>query len=68
MFLLAVARRFEKRGGLDAEAAMNAALDAVKLMDAEFGNKDYDWSRMSAIDVADEDMTYWDCGEPDGKN
>lgn len=65
-FLDAVARRFEKRGGLDRKDAMDTALESLRMMEAEFGDKDYDWSRMSAIDVADEDMSYWDYDEPMG--
>lgn len=65
-FIAAVARRFERRGGLDPQDAYQQALDAIKLMEVEFGHPDYDWSRLSAIDVADEEMTYWDHDETAG--
>jgi hypothetical protein len=61
VFLAAIARRFERKGGLDRTAAYAAALDAAKMIEAPFGHPDHDWSRASAIDIADEDMSYWDC-------
>lgn len=67
VFLGAVAKRFMRKGGLDRESAFSAALDAVKGLDAVFGQADFDWSRASAVDVADEEMTYWDEG-PGGEN
>lgn len=59
-FVTAVARRFERRGGVDKETAFLMALEAVAGIGEQFGSPDCDWSRMSAIDVADEEMTYWD--------
>jgi hypothetical protein len=62
-FLEAVARRFQSRDTtLTDSEAVKLAIEAVQAMDTEFGHPDYDWSRTTAIDVADEEMTYWDCG------
>jgi hypothetical protein len=63
-FIHVVARRFALRGGLDKNAAFEAALDMLIMQDEPFGSLDYDWSRMSAIDLADEDMSYWDHDGP----
>ena len=61
VFLRAVARRFMSRcKELDKREAYKAALDALRGQEAEFGHPDYDWSRAAAVDVADEEMTYWD--------
>jgi len=66
-FLRAMARRFMSQcKDLDQREAHKLALDALKGMEAEFGHPDYDWSRASAIDIADEEMTYWDEAEEQG--
>ncbi|NOD65764.1 hypothetical protein [Ruegeria sp. HKCCD6109] len=67
-FLTAIARRFGHRDlSLSKHESYKLALDAVKGMGVPFGHPDYDWSRASAIDIADEEMTYWDeCA--DGSN
>lgn len=65
-FIAAIAKRFIRRGGLDKDAAFEAAIDMLKMQGAQFGDPDYDWSRMSAIDLADEDMSYWDNDGPVG--
>lgn len=67
-FIAAVARRFELRGGLDKDAAYLAALDITKMLEVPFGHPDYNWSRMGAVDLADEDMSYWDHDGPTGAN
>jgi hypothetical protein len=62
-----MARRFKSRcNTLSDHEAHKLALDAVKGMDVEFGHPDYDWSRLGAIDLADEEMTYWDEEAPAG--
>lgn len=66
-FLRSVARRICHRSGMSKHDAYQAALEAVRLMEVEFGNVDYDWSRAGAIDIADEEMAYWD-EEPTGSN
>lgn len=60
IFLKAMARRITHRSGLVGEDAYQAALEAARLLEVEFGHPDYDWSRLGAIDIADEEMTYWD--------
>lgn len=60
-FIKFCAKRFMRRGGLDIEAAYEAALEALRMMDEEFGDDSVDWSRSGAVDLADEEMQYWDC-------
>jgi hypothetical protein len=60
-FLAAIARRFCHRDlTLSKEQGYRLALDAVKSLEVPFGHPDYDWSRASAVHMADEEMTYWD--------
>ena len=59
-FLRSVARRISHKSGMSREDAYEAALEALKMLEVEFGNPDYDWSRIGAIDLADEEMSYWD--------
>ena len=66
VFIRAVARRMQHRSDLDLDTAYAAALDSIKGMGVPFGDPDYDWCRLSAIDVADEEMTYWDHDESCG--
>lgn len=54
-------RRFMHRcKGMDEKGAIEASLAALRTMGVEYGHPDYDWSRASAIDIADEEMEYFD--------
>lgn len=66
-FLRSVARRVSHRSGMAKEDAYQVALEAARMLEVEFGHPDYDWSRTGAIDIADEEMSYWD-EEPAGSN
>ncbi len=46
--------------GLKFKDAAKHATELLPALGIEFGHPDYDWSRASAIDIADEEMTYWD--------
>lgn len=64
-FLAAMARRFMSRDKtLDRREATRLALDTTSAIGVPFSDPDHDWSRTAAIDIADEEMSYWDC-EPD---
>lgn len=68
LFLNAVARRFRHFSGeMSNEDALDMAIEAMKGMGEEFGNQSCDWSRASAIDLADEEIHYWDI-EGEGGN
>ncbi|MBO9398772.1 hypothetical protein J7400_19030 [Shimia sp. R9_2] len=54
--------------GLDPREATKLALDLTKDIGAPFADPDHDWSRTAAIDIADEDMCYWDCDGGEGRN
>lgn len=67
-FLASMARRFMKQDeSLDTFEAHKLSLDVVRSLDLEFGDPDIEWSRVGAIDIAEEEMTYWD-GELVGAN
>ncbi len=60
-FLRSMARRFMSRDkSLETFEAHKIALDVLKGMGAQFGDQDYCWDRASAIDITDEEMSYWD--------
>lgn len=64
-FLIIIAQRFAVRGRLDRASAMELALSAMRaLMDLgpefEFADSRSEWTREAAIDIADEEMSYWD--------
>lgn len=68
-YLKAIARRFQHRDKtLTDYEAHKLAIEEARGIGEPFGHPDYDWSRMGAIDVADEAMTYWDCDEAMGSN
>lgn len=59
-FIMAVAERFVRRGGLEKQEAIHMAIEALKLL-AElgdtFGCDDFSWDEGA---IADEEMSYWD--------
>lgn len=60
-FLKAMVRRFMSRASdLSKSDAYDIAIEALKFADAEFGDADFCWGRAGAIDIADEEMHYWD--------
>lgn len=62
-FLAAMVRRFQSRlRDLPAPEAYNIALDVLRTHteNFEFGDPQHDWSRVSAIDLVDEEMSYWE--------
>lgn len=67
VFLKAMVRRFRWRSrGLGMAEAYGFAIDALKAYGGEFGDPDWDWSRASARDMADEEMAYWESGGGEG--
>lgn len=68
-YLKAIARRFQHRDKtLTDYEAHKLAIEEARAIGEPFGHPDYDWSRMGAIDVADEAMTYWDCDDATESN
>jgi len=64
VFLAAMARRFIWWGWAKGQAdGHKYALESLKMMGEEFGAPDYDWSRTSAIDIVDEEISYGGDGE-----
>lgn len=62
-FLAAMVRRLRSRDrDLHTADAYDIALDVLRSHsdDLEFGDPQHDWSRVSAIDLADEEMSYWE--------
>jgi hypothetical protein len=65
-FLAAIVRRFMSRfKDLSVSDAYTLAIGAVEGQGVEFGHVDYCWDRAGAIDIADEDMQYWDGDSPE---
>ena len=68
-FLAAMTRRLRWRArSLDKADAYTIAIDVLKSLDVEFGDPDWDWSRASARDIAEEEMSYWDDEGAEGNN
>ena len=62
-FLAAMVRRFRGRNrDLQVMDAYDLALDVLRSHsdELEFGDPEHDWSRVSAIGLADEEMSYWE--------
>ena len=66
-FIKSMVRRFMNRcKDMSENDAIEISLSALRTMGVEYGDPDYDWSRASAIDIADEEMQYFD--EAEGGN
>jgi hypothetical protein len=59
-FVSAIARRYQVKGLLGEHESYLMALESMKNNEEEFGDEKSDWSRVSAIDIADEEMSYWE--------
>lgn len=64
-FLIIVAQRFAVRGRLARAESMQLAIGAMRgLLDLgpefEFADPRSDWTREAAIEIADQEMSYWD--------
>lgn len=59
-FIQAMALRFNKKCGLPKDDSYSVAISVMRNMPCKYGDKDYDWTISSAIDMADEEMSYWD--------
>lgn len=66
-FIYSMVRRIVQRTGMDRIEATNLAVEIMRtgkdLHGIEFGDVDYCWSRLAAVDIVDEDMLYWDVDE-----
>ncbi len=66
-FIEAIARRMMYRtAGLSLTDACGYAIDELAAAGVEFGDTSQDWSRMAAVDWAEEAMTYWEEAEGNG--
>jgi len=64
-FLSIIAQRFSVKGRIDRAGAMELAIAAMRALrdlgeEFEFADQRSDWSRAAAIEIADEEMSYWD--------
>jgi len=48
------------RGSLNLADAFDLALSAMRGVEDEFGDPAYDWSHAGALEMADEEMQYWE--------
>lgn len=63
-FIGMVAERFVRRGRLRKDEAIDMAIEALRglhNLGDKFGDKDFSWDREAANQIADDEMSYWDC-------
>ena len=62
-FLRTMARRFmsKTRPHMDRDDAYDMAISVLQTLGDAYGDPAYDWSHDSAREMADDEMTYWDC-------
>jgi len=67
VFLKAMVKRFRHRDkDMRLSDAYSYAIGVLRGHEVPFGHVDHDWSRGTAIDIADEEMCYWDGDHSEG--
>jgi hypothetical protein len=70
-FIMMIAERFVQKGKIDKETAVGLAIEAIKSLAElgdKFGDPDFAWDKDAAIEIADEEMSYWDSDEAVGNS
>lgn len=67
-FLKFMAKQYQRRAALGVHESYRMALENLRFLEEEFGCPHMIWNRSAAIDIADEEMSYWDHDEPEGNS
>lgn len=72
-FLIIIAQRFAVKGRVDRAGSMELAIGAMRALldlgpEFEFADPRSEWSREAAIEIADEEMSYWDQDDGDAND